>query len=112
MSFNSIVDPQPWILDETLDMWEKTFNSIVDPLLDSGVVIDVYDIKAMDVFYKPKVRYPYEFFTYVYASDLDPSDMDLEKIIRGMGFLKAILRHKYGIPIDTIGYSFEFFSKL
>jgi DEAD/DEAH box helicase domain-containing protein len=80
--------------------------------LDNGVVIDVYEVKVIDVFYKPRVKYPYKFFTYVYASDLDPNDMDLEKIIKGMGFLKAILRHKYGLPIDTIGYSFEFFSKL
>ena len=81
-------------------------------VLDSGEVIDIYDIKVINVFHNPKVRYPHEFFTYVYASDLDPSDMNLEKIVRGMGFLIAILRHKYGLPIDTIGYSFEFFSKL
>jgi len=81
-------------------------------ILDNGVVIDVYDIKAIDAFPKLLRVKPYEFFTYVYASDLDPSDMVLEKILRGMGFLKAILRHKYGLPIDTIGYSFESFSKL
>ncbi len=81
-------------------------------VLDNGVVIDVYDVKVIDVFYNPRVKYPYEFFTYVYASDLDPSDAVLEKILRGMGFLKAILRHKYGLPIDAIGYSFESFSKL
>lgn len=81
-------------------------------ILDDGVTVDVYDVRIIDAFRMPRVKYPYKFFTYVYASDLDPSDMDLEKIIRGMGFLKAILRHKYGLPIDTIGYSFEPFSKL
>ncbi|MEM4971752.1 MAG: helicase-related protein [Sulfolobales archaeon] len=80
--------------------------------LDNGIAIDVYDMRAIDVFRKPKVKSPYRFFTYVYVSDLDPKDLNLEKIIRGVGFLKALLRHKYGLPLDTIEYSFEYFSGL
>lgn len=74
--------------------------------LINGIQVTAYDVESIDLNYPPRAA-PYIFFTYVYANDLDPRDRDFGKIWRGLGFIKAILRYKYGISLDLIQFSYE-----
>ena len=80
-------------------------------ILPDGTQTYAYERVVIKVLENPRA-FPYKFFTYAYVSDVDPRDVDFDKIAMGMGFLLAVLRYKYGIQPDLLGYFLEGQSRL
>ncbi|BDC18738.1 DEAD/DEAH box helicase [Acidianus sp. HS-5] len=61
-----------------------------------------YEVKKIELEYTPSPRLRYDFLTYVYASELEPSD--ITKVDDGMYFIIAILRLNYGVDLNLIKF--------
>ncbi|MEM1598017.1 MAG: DEAD/DEAH box helicase [Pyrobaculum sp.] len=67
-----------------------------------GTEVETYDVRKLILNYTPRPWYPYVFFTYVYVVEVDPRHRDPAAIDRGISFIKAILRRKYGIDLHLL----------
>ncbi|BAB64950.1 putative ATP-dependent helicase [Sulfurisphaera tokodaii str. 7] len=61
-----------------------------------------YKVEKIELEYTPSPNLKYDFLTYVYASELEPDDVN--KVDKGMYFILALLRLNYGIDLGLINF--------
>ncbi|MFP3203252.1 MAG: helicase-related protein [Sulfolobus sp.] len=71
----------------------------------NGIETETYDYKVIEVNYQVPTWIEYDFFTYVYLSEVEKND--LKVIEEGMDNFIAYLRYAYGIDINSIKYTVQ-----
>jgi DEAD/DEAH box helicase domain-containing protein len=71
----------------------------------NGIETETYNYKVIEVNYQVPTWIKYDFFTYVYLSEVEKND--LKVIEEGMDNFIAFLRYAYGVDINSIKYTVQ-----